>query len=1072
MRIDELSEKRKKWVEANRENDFEEGIKNLLSNLYPDNAHFIYELLQNAEDADASEVRFILNNDSAEFKHNGSNLFTIEDVESITSIGSSTKSDDPTSIGEFGIGFKAVFAYTSTPEIESGEYHFRIRDLVVPDREGLSPGSLGDGKTRFVFPFDNPEKSPQKAREEIEKNLQELNESSLLFLNNIRKIEYHLPDSSGSGSLEIKEKEGNRIEISVKRPGKRAPELTHYLRFKKVVTVKDGNNLKDCRIAVAFGMEQQRDQDWKITPLNPGQVCIYFPAAKETSNLRFHLHAPFASTVARDSIRDDPANDELLKHLANLIAESMSIIRDQGLLNVEFLATLPNNTDYLSSFYLPIQERVIEAFNKETLTPTKRGDHATASGCYRGLRALSDLINDKDLAILLETDRFPPLWIANPRQRNQREDNFLTMLDISEWATDDFIKVLETESEQVMEWLKEKEDDWHQELYGLLGDFLSNAPSQPYYVARDCKSRLLNLRIVRCSDGIYRVGGECHFPGDDIEHEEELLLNATVREEESQPPIQEEDNEHEKDFHYVAKGVYSSGQNKDQQEKAREFLKTIGICEVDEVERIKMILKQRYTRGSIKPRSQDMKRFIALVEEDSHKKSLFRDYFVFEVDLKRDNARWFRKPSEVFVDFPYPDTGLTAYYETISENSEDFKRALSPNYRESGIAMEKIGKFAETVGAQTKLEVKEETIPSNHPENPGIKRYEGNESNITRIDEDYIIPQFKEFLDRPSINNARLIWRTMNSLDEKCLKARFRGNQNYPLRTGASSLVHDLRNAKWIPQEDGDSISFVRPCDALREHLPVEGFLWPKGYPHDAGEKWLDEIEFSKTVKEQREEHIQRNQKAKDFGFDSGDDAQKWANLAQNLKEIGISIDNVKSQFSYKDSTTPNFPTSSAKNRKRRNQRIMEQLRNTPQKAETPNVNVQILPRETDRHIELRELYTNDFGEMACQICKEEMPFKKRDGEYYFEAVEMLTRDYFLKEYPAQFLALCPECAARYKYFVKEDRKTMESLKNQLMNSNDLKVSVQLGELETSIRFVETHLLDLKEVLCYYEKEH
>ena len=1071
MRIDELSEKRKKWVEANRENDFEEGIKNLFSNFYPDNAHFIYELLQNAEDAGASEVRFILNNDSAEFEHNGSNLFTIEDVESITSIGSSTKSDDPTSIGEFGIGFKAVFAYTSTPEIESGEYHFRIRDLIVPDTEGLSPGSLGERKTCFVFPFDNPEKSPQKAREEIEKNLRELNESTLLFLNNIRKIEYHLPDSSGSGSLEMKEKDGNRIEIALKRPGKRVPELTHYLRFKKVVPVKDENAHKDCRIAVAFGMEKQRDQDWKITPLNPGQVCIYFPAMKETSKLRFHLHAPFASTVARDSVRDDSANDELLKHLANLIAESMSTIRDQGLLNVEFLATLPNNTDLLSSFYLPIREGLIDAFNKEKLTPTKRGAHAAASVCYRGARALSDLINDKDLATLLGEDPFLPLWIANPRQRNQREDNFLNMLDISEWTTDDFIGVLETESEQVMEWLKEKPDDWYQELYGLLGEFLSSAPSYPSYVTRKRKNRLSNLRIVRCSHGIYRVGSDCHFLGDDIEPDEDLQLDTAVLEEENQSPIQE-DSKHEKDFHYVAKGVYSSGQNKDQQEKAREFLKTIGICEVDEVERIKMILKQRYTHGSIKPRFQDMKRFIALVEDDPHKKSLFNDYFIFEVDLKRDNARWFSKPGEVFVDSPYLDTGLTAYYETISENSEDFKRALSPNYRKSGIALERFGKFAETVGAQTKLALKEETIPSNHPENPWLKRDEGNESNITRIDQDYIIPRFKEFLDRPSINNARLIWRTMNSLDEKYLKARFRGNQNHPLRTGASSLVHDLRNAKWVPQKNGDSIAFVRPCDGLREHLPVEGFLWPKGYPHDAGEKWLDEIEFSKAAREQGVEHIQRNQKAKDLGFDSGDDAEKWAYLAQNLKEKGISIDDVKSQFSSQDNTTPNFPTSSSKNRKRRSQRIMEQLRNTPPKAETPDVNVQIRRRETDPHTELRELYTNDSGEMACQICKEEMPFKKRDGEYYFETVEMLTSYYFPKEYEAQFLALCPECVARYKYFVKEDIEAMEALKNQLMNSNDLKVSVQLGELETSIRFVETHLLDLKDVLYHYEKEH
>lgn len=140
----------------------------MLTDLSPDNAHFIYELLQNAEDACASKVHFVLTTDRLEFEHNGDKLFKIDDIKSITSIGTSTKADDPTNIGKFGIGFKAVFAYTNTPEIESDEFHFRIHDIVVPDTEGLAPGVLGARRTRFVFPFDNPEKPPEKAVAEID----------------------------------------------------------------------------------------------------------------------------------------------------------------------------------------------------------------------------------------------------------------------------------------------------------------------------------------------------------------------------------------------------------------------------------------------------------------------------------------------------------------------------------------------------------------------------------------------------------------------------------------------------------------------------------------------------------------------------------------------------------------------------------------------------------------------------------------------------------------------------------------------------------------------------------------
>jgi Histidine kinase-, DNA gyrase B-, and HSP90-like ATPase len=158
--IEKLAEKRRKWVEANRENGFDVGLKRLLTDLYPDNAHFIYELLQNAEDADAQTVRFILQEDRIEFEHDGKKLFKIENVDAITSIGFSTKRDDATSIGKFGVGFKAVFAYTETPQIESGDVHFRIRDMVVPEPDIFSRRSQTGGmQTRFILPFDNPKNS-------------------------------------------------------------------------------------------------------------------------------------------------------------------------------------------------------------------------------------------------------------------------------------------------------------------------------------------------------------------------------------------------------------------------------------------------------------------------------------------------------------------------------------------------------------------------------------------------------------------------------------------------------------------------------------------------------------------------------------------------------------------------------------------------------------------------------------------------------------------------------------------------------------------------------------------------
>src|SRR5690242_15168724 len=96
----------------------------LLADRYDDRAHFIYELLQNAEDAlrrrgpwdGPRSVTFDLSANALRVEHYGA-PFTEADVRGICGIAESTK--DLTSIGRFGIGFKSVYAFTDRPEVHS-----------------------------------------------------------------------------------------------------------------------------------------------------------------------------------------------------------------------------------------------------------------------------------------------------------------------------------------------------------------------------------------------------------------------------------------------------------------------------------------------------------------------------------------------------------------------------------------------------------------------------------------------------------------------------------------------------------------------------------------------------------------------------------------------------------------------------------------------------------------------------------------------------------------------------------------------------------------------------------------
>jgi len=1018
-----------------------DGFIRLLTELYPDNAHFIYELLQNAEDAQATAVEFILHDDSIEFEHNGDRLFSINDVYSITNIGVSTKKDEPTSIGKFGVGFKAVFAYTTTPKIESGEYHFRIRDLIVLDTDGLAKCTLGEKKTRITFPFDNPKKPPDKARIEIERNLRQLNESTLLFLSNIRKIEFLLPDST-LGFLKRTETDGNRIEISVQRPEDSSPVSTFFLRFEKVVDVNDEDGKpKSCRISIAFSLEKIEGQDteksgkqgkppspgqWRISSLLPGQVSIYFPADKETSNLRFHLDAPFASTVARDSVRACSSNNELRDHLANLIAESMVTIRDQKLLTVAFLATLPNDKDNLSSFYKPIQNSLISVFQNEELTPMKQGGHAAANGIFRGPAQLSNLISDDDLAMILGENFFPPMWVANPPQLNQRADNFLSILNISEWTTENLVSALSADSKLIVKLMAEKSDEWHQQLYALLGDFLSSAPSSPSYEARNRKQKIAELRIIRISDCTYSVGSKCYFPSEGVEHDD--LMQR------------------------VAKGVYTFGNSEDQKKKAKDFLGKIGVREVGEAEQVEAILKDRYSqeavdRKAFNPDIKDIRRFIELLEKDPTQSRLFDNYFIFRLT----NGMW-AKSSQVYLDSPFYDTGLTAYYEALEDKSH---WALSQDYNECGISDEKISDFAKKIGVIYQLPISKTSCYNQNPDWHYLLSAPGGSGKSSDID--YTVQWLDKLLENPTIELSRLVWQTMNSFGEKYLQAAYKKSDKVGFRYAHSQLVHFLRKLAWVPQR---SDKFVLPCDAFRDQLP-------KGFPFDEGQKWLEAIEFGMTAKKRSEEYVVQNRQAQRMGFASVDEAEKMAEIANLCRQQGKSPDDLISQLTPdKNKMKPSFPNRTVVNSERRQERLTEQLADTPEKEyEERERSVRTTRGLVNPTLWLKNQYTNDTGQVVCQVCKEEMPFRKRDGEYYFEAVEALSMVYFSREHEAQFLALCPLCSAMYKEFVKRNENAMKDLYQALKNSEEPLVPLRLGDKETSVQFVETHWHDMRTIL-------
>lgn len=355
-----------------------DGLKRLLADLYPDQAHFLYELLQNAEDAGASTAEFILESDRLLFSHDGSQPFSFRDVEAITTI-KSTKRDDDTKIGKFGVGFKAVFSYTTRPEVRSGEFSFAIEDLFVPvPTSGRAPV----GRTDFVFPFNSPEKPCAAAYDEIGRGLAGMAETTLLFLKNIKSIQFVIDDGR-SGEL-LRVEHGDR-HVSVRRTEDDSTIESHWLRLlggRRLSTLIP----KGHYVAAAFQLDGAptprakgaRSRPVSVVPVDRGSVCVYFPAEKQVSGLKFHVHAPFEPTPARDSIRNTPENAELVTAIGKLIANALDDLRRDGWLNDGLLAALPNHEDSVGEMFGTVVESVRRAFWEHAITPSVGGAHLRA----------------------------------------------------------------------------------------------------------------------------------------------------------------------------------------------------------------------------------------------------------------------------------------------------------------------------------------------------------------------------------------------------------------------------------------------------------------------------------------------------------------------------------------------------------------------------------------------------------------------------------------------------------------------------------------------------------------------
>ncbi len=458
----------------------------LFSRLYTDRTHFVYELLQNAEDAGATRIKFLLDKDKLTILHDGKE-FDHNDVEGICGVGDTTKEGDVTKIGRYGIGFKSVFTYTSEPEIRSGAERFAIKSFVLP--EEIPSKEIPDSRTtEFVLNFDQPT-TEANAYNEIADRLEGLSARTLLFLESLEQIAWK--HESNIGAFVVKKSEQDkgltRINLSGKVDGQ-TTEKESWLVYSKELESEE--RVKPVQIAWRLN-----DDETSVAFVEHSRLFVFFPTDVET-HLGFVLQGPFVTTPARDNIPiNEDWNRRVICQAAGLLVESLRSLKENRLLDVAVLQCLPIAPRHLEpdSRFFALAEATREALKEEDLLPGIDGSYVAANKAVLGRGAdLRAVISPGQLARIYELDTATQ-WLDENITENttpKLRQYLLEELEITEIEGIGFARRVDDE------FFEEQSDQWLTQFYGYLSEqpALWRVNKRPY-------GPLWERKYIRLEDG-------------------------------------------------------------------------------------------------------------------------------------------------------------------------------------------------------------------------------------------------------------------------------------------------------------------------------------------------------------------------------------------------------------------------------------------------------------------------------------------------------------------------------------------------------------------------------------------
>lgn len=479
---------------AHLENPAVANFKRSVVDKYSDQAHFIYELIQNANDAKATKCEFILEDGRLLFKHNGTRLFSISnpdteeedghnsllgDLNAITSIAHSSKNEEQ--IGKFGVGFKSVFQYTEAPLVYDPNIFFRIEDFIIPVLLDSDFPDRKPNETVFVIPFDKRGLSPEEAYTQIEGRLQSLTYPTL-FLQTLNEVEYVTSEQYGAYTKTVLnqfQKGFVTVQYLNLTHSSLEPEVTEKL-WLFTETNKSGY-----KYSIGFF----ENEEGKLIPKKLPAYCFF--QTREVTNLNFLINAPFLLTDSREGIKaGQKHNDDLIADIAVLAVKSLNIFKEieqqdnRNLIHDTLLDIIPYSrvslglsNDMSKVSFAKIYGEIKYALTNDELIPIKDGYARKSEVFWASNTRLPKLFSDAQLSSIIGIDNvhwaFPHLGRDELTRSNSDLARFIEYF-VTAFITEDAILTgrsrVSNETQKLVKgieasFIEEQDDEWLKSFY-------------------------------------------------------------------------------------------------------------------------------------------------------------------------------------------------------------------------------------------------------------------------------------------------------------------------------------------------------------------------------------------------------------------------------------------------------------------------------------------------------------------------------------------------------------------------------------------------------------------------------